>query len=304
MERTRGDHWQAPKAFFSNPSILCIAVGGAANPVKGNYVCTSRFCHECSGVRASMTAQAYGHMLMTDLSFVSRLGLDIREIGRHLERMSRLVDRVDAWYDEYGWMTGRGNLVNWVEAFEAGDFPTLPEVYAGMKLEKDPAEKLHKGVEIFRELAQADVDPWGVIPLDRVPTATVYAEMTRGKYAMKIVKAVERLSKIPTRWHTTLGDRRVACFDRLEGMEISSGWNLPLLGADVVAEFETRDWPPSTNPRVTIHSHNATLERAQLQLNILEGSWYLDDDKDYLSSPGGGTKLDQDLIVKILRHVL
>lgn len=256
---------QASEEDLSNPSILCIEVGGSGRVNEGNFD-----HHGLSNATplCSATWQAW------------------EAVGRP-EETKNLVHYIEI-LDVKGPQALREK-----EGYPG--FPTLSDVFSGVLLRKPkPLEQFHKGIEILSEVVQRKINPFERIPIEEIPQWRSYAE-AKAENDQQLAEAVKN-----AQWGQTREGLKIAW---LETSFIGALQALYEASAQVVVVFHPAFGPAKVR-KFTIAGNNVRVDAILPELNAREPGWGGPSTGTILGSPRGGSKLTLNEVVEIVRKTL
>ena len=282
---------EASSEDLADPNVICIEVGGSGQVTQNNWD-----HHAEDGPRISATRQVAEKTSVTVCScgayhWWTPVDNDDTVLGE-CELYLAYIDPKDGKVSPVvTWLVGYINELDTKgpEALRSGKvgFPTLSDVFAGMLLtERDPAEQLHKGVEILREVVATGQDPWLTIA-----GFDAYAEAKR-ENNRAIAEAVEKAE-----WTTTQGGRKLAF---LETDFFGAPGALYGAGAEVVVAFSPRFGNPPV-AKFTVAGNGVSVKEAAPELNAREEGWGGPPTGTILGSPRTGSVMSLDEVVQIVK---
>ena len=298
---------QASQEELSDPSILCVEVGGSGRVAEGN------FDHHGAGSEGlpSATLQAWrslercpscGHPvgergLGDPAEFVPVVYMC--EGGRPADEavvLARMVEYINILDTEGPEPLRRlqrekkGFLRN-AEPI----FPTLADVFAGMLLtERDPVGQFRLGVEILQEAVHRLADPFGRMPVEEVAGWSAYAEAT-AENNRQIAKALR-----DAQWGKTASGLKLAW---LESSFFGTPGALYGEGAQVIVAFAPR-FGPAGVPKFTVAGNGIRVDSVLPELNARESGWGGPGTGTILGSPREGSKMTLNEVVEMVRRTL
>lgn len=277
IEILRGD---ASKEILENPKMLCLEVGGSGEKEKGNYD------HHGEGVpEESATLQVFGELSPSQKT-------------PELEKLVNYVNELDT--------KGPTQLLR-----EKGkpEFPTLSDIIAGIRLKhgREPETILKEGMKVLERILKEKQDPYGTIS-----GFEEYAEVKR-KNDLEIEKVVENI-----KWDKTKGGLNLGFveseFPGATGAVYEAGRGK--FGEDetiLAVVFNPKFGPEKNERKFTIglsltpeeaKEKNLNLNKIAQKLNGLEEGWGGPASGTILGSPRGGSRLEVEEVLKILKENL
>jgi len=266
---------QASEEDLANPNVLCIEVGGSGRVAEGN------FDHHGLGSKGlgSATLQAWQFYCQE------------RGLWSNDHPLSSLVDYIDR-LDRQGPQA--------LGPRQAGLFPTLSDVFAGMLLvTRDPAEQLHAGVKILREVNARGLTArtrgvYERMPVEEVEGWFAFAEV-KAENNRQVAKAVEN-----AQWGATFSGLKLAW---LETDFFGAPGALYGVGAQVVVAY-SRHFGPAGVPKFTIAGNGIKVDAVLAELNAREPGWGGPATGTIIGSPREGSNLTLNEVVEVVTRLL
>jgi len=260
VEVLRGD--ASPSDLF-DPDVWCIEVGGAGRIDLNNW---DHHGPEAEGLR-SATLQVFYRC------WVSASTLPRRQLVNYIDRLD--VEGPRALGQSPG-------------------FPTLSDVFSGMLLvTRDSVEQLHRGVEILCKVVQEEIDPFGRMPVEKIPQWATFAE-AKAENDRQMAEAVKS-----AQWTETSSGLKLGFLE-------TRFWGAPGAlygqGAQVVVVLNPNF---HGTRKATIAGNDIRVDAVLPRLSELEPGWGGPATGTILGSPREeGTKLFLEEIVDIVKKTL
>lgn len=280
---SRGDEikaiFTATPEELANHKVVCIECGGTGRTQEGNWD-----HHSSIGPKDSATLQVarfYGVP-----PFLTETNLEYEDFLEHplLWKIVQYINVLD---------TQGPQALREISGFTPKI--SLSNIFSGMLLSvRDPVEQFHQGIEILSKVWREGVDPFGEMPVKKVPEWQPYIA-AKQENDWQIAEALKS-----AKWEITASGKKLGY---LETKFIGAPGALYNSGAEIVVAFNPEFGQPPVR-KFTVAGNGIRVDAVTPKLNALESGWGGPATGTIVGSPREGSILSLDQVVWLVKETL